>query len=512
MNPSSLAPRHSPPGSEGTEKVPAGGRKAATHDSATTRMRSKVALAFGAALACVAGVAALQYQAVRRLNQDNDRVSHNQSLLRQLDSVRGSLNRADASVQGFVATGETSFRTSFRQAVTELKQSVQELGELTADNSVQHDKFRELESLANESLRAMQTESDARRNGELSPAALLPMENAIRKLTRGVRALSGDMEVEEFRALQDWSAQAQAANRQTNLLIWLGCLVACVLLGSAGIGLYADLTERGKAEFSRAIAYAALQQSKEKLEAEISERREAQAQLQDSERRMRNLSLRVLKLQDEEHRRIGRELHDSLGQYLTALKMLLDTAQSSLAANLGADRTREELGECSKLLEDSIREVRTMSYLLHPPLLEECGLRSAIPSYVEGFSKRSGIRVTVDIAPNFTRLPADVELAFFRVLQESLTNVHRHSGSATAHVRVAAHGDVAVLEVADQGKGISAESRSDLPRKAGVGLHGMTERMRQLGGDLLIESGENGTTVRVTIPQAAKPLGKAASA
>jgi signal transduction histidine kinase len=508
----SPVPKANTPAPETKEKDIAAGRTAAKNSSAVSRMQSKVTLAFGVALACIAAVAGLQYQTVRRLNEDNRRVSRHQSVLWQLNTVQSGLNRADASMQSFVATGQQGYLAPYNQAIADLKQHLQELDRLTGDNSIQDDRFAELDRLANESLLALQSEADARKKGQLSAATLLPLEASIRKSNGSMRALSSGMEAEEFRALREWREQAQTANHQTNLLIWVGCLVACVLLASAGIGLFADLAERGKAEASRAIAYEALQHTNEKLEREVKDRREAQAKLQESERRMRDLSVRVLQLQDEEHRRIGRELHDSVGQYLAALRMALDSAKTALAGKLIENRAQEKLAECVDLLDESIREVRTTSYLLHPPLLEECGLRSAIPSYVEGFSRRSGIQVTVDIAPDFSRLPGDAELALFRVLQESLTNVHRHSGSSTAYIRVLRQEGLAILEISDQGKGIPGDSRANPSPKIGVGLQGMTERMRQLGGDLCMESGTGGTTVRATIPQPFKSMTRAASA
>jgi len=492
-----------------------GSRKPSAEDAAISRLQGKVGIAFGIALACIAGIGSLQYQTVRRLSEDNERAAHNERVLRQLDTVRGGLQRADAFAQSFVATGQRSDLRSYQQATADLKQEYQELEELTAETSVQQSKFRELDGLVKESIAAIQAETDARRRADLSPAKLLPLEGTIRKSTNSMQALSTDMEAEEFRSLREWSKQAQVANRQTNLLIWMGCVIAGVLLGCAGLGLFIDLRERGKAEASRALAYEALQHTNEKLRIEIQERTEAQQNLQDSERRMRELSLRLLRLQDEEHRRIGRELHDSLGQYLAALKMGLDATHSSLAGNGNTLRALERLAECDHLLDTSIREVRTMSYLLHPPLLEECGLRSAIPSYVEGFSRRSGIRVTVEIAPNFARLGDEAEMALFRVLQESLTNVHRHSGSATALVRAELRDDMAILEVADQGQGIGSEARGEAPPRAGVGLQGMSERVRQLGGELHMESSAGGTTIRaalpITLPQAGEVKARAAA-
>jgi PAS domain S-box-containing protein len=240
----------------------------------------------------------------------------------------------------------------------------------------------------------------------------------------------------------------------------------------------------------------------EALRKEMAERTEAQRKLHDSEKSLRQLSLRLLQTQDEERRRIGRDLHDSVGQYLIGLKMKVDALKSS------AERSRRpdagELAECVQLADEAIKEVRTISYLLYPPMLEELGLKSAIPWYLEGFSKRSGVKTTFEVCPHFDRIPADLELALFRVLQESLTNVHKHSGSSTAAVRLLKNNQAAILQIVDEGKGIpsinSEGPSQDWMGAFGVGLRGMNERMQQLGGRLELTSTPEGTTVTATLP------------
>jgi PAS domain S-box-containing protein len=255
-----------------------------------------------------------------------------------------------------------------------------------------------------------------------------------------------------------------------------------------------DFTERMQ-------VHETLKETNQHLGAEIAERIIAERKLHHSERSLRNLSAQLLRAQDEERRRFGRELHDSVGQCLAVLKMGLD----SLRADAGPNRaeTDRQLAECVALAEQAIREVRTISYLLHPPMLEELGLNTAIPWYLDGFAKRSGIRTSLDMPHDFARLPRDVELAIFRVLQESLTNVHRHSGSSTAHASLAIRDGVVSLEVHDDGKGIPPsilEMGPDSLGNLGVGLRGMNERMRELGGTLELISAADGTTVRATVP------------
>jgi len=204
-------------------------------------------------------------------------------------------------------------------------------------------------------------------------------------------------------------------------------------------------------------------------------------------------------MQDEERRRIARELHDSAGQMTTALLMNLE----QLKRTNGVERERL-LADSDAILQNLSKELRTMSHLLHPPLLEEVGLCSALQWYVDGFSKRSGIATILELAADFGRLTPELEIAIFRVVQESLTNVHRHSGSSKANVRLKRSQDAALLEIQDEGKGIASDTKSLLlgSGPVGVGLRGMRERVAQLGGTLEIESEGNGVTIRAMFPTA----------
>ena len=230
---------------------------------------------------------------------------------------------------------------------------------------------------------------------------------------------------------------------------------------------------------------------------------ESQASLRRSEKSLRQLSLHLLRSQEEERRRIGREMHDSLGQYLSVLKMKLDSIGFA-SRSPGIPAIKKEVAECSRLAEECVKEVRTISYLLYPPLLEEMGLKSAIPWYLGGFAKRSGIETSFEAPEDFPRLPNDVELVLFRVLQESLTNVHRHSGSATAEIRLERTGESVILTVTDHGKGMPGalleQNSRDSMGAFGVGLRGMNERLQQLGGTLDITSSQAGTEVRAAVP------------
>jgi PAS domain S-box-containing protein len=237
-------------------------------------------------------------------------------------------------------------------------------------------------------------------------------------------------------------------------------------------------------------------------QSEIAERRMAEQSLRDSERSLRQLSVHLLRTQDEERRRIGRNLHDSVGQSLAVLKMKLDSLIS--VPREGPDQVTEDLDQCVRMVEASIVELRSMAYLLYPPMLEEMGLKSAIPWYLDGFAARSGIATTFEIDPKLQRLHRDVELALFRVLQECLTNVHRHSKGKAVDIRLTLKDSCAVLEVRDNGTGFPPEagepSDQGLMGRLGVGLRGMKERMRELGGIFELISTPQGTTITAIAP------------
>jgi two-component sensor histidine kinase len=213
----------------------------------------------------------------------------------------------------------------------------------------------------------------------------------------------------------------------------------------------------------------------------------------------RQFYAQLLQTQDEERRRIARELHDSVGQLLAAISMGIgrlkaDSSQLPLALI-------EAIADTGKLVQEATTDVRTISYLLHPPLLDDLGLSSALKLYIEGFEKRSNIKVTFEMSDPLTRLQPEVETALFRIVQECLTNVHRHSGSQSAAIRLIQRRDQVCLEVEDEGKGVSAENGAVLDSSlTGVGIRGMRERAAHLGGTLEMVPMEGGVLVRVTLP------------
>lgn len=272
--------------------------------------------------------------------------------------------------------------------------------------------------------------------------------------------------------------------RKDGSLVWIN-LTASLLRDPEGtpkyfISVIEDISDRKQMEEELVRSYT-------ELESQVAQRTSA----------LRALSNRLMHLQDEERRRIARELHDSVGQYLTAIAINLDLLARPESKNHAA-----LVAESRQLLNHSLSEIRTLSHLLHPPLLDETGFASAAQWYVEGFARRSGIAVEVKLPP-LERLPANIEIMLYRVLQETLNNIHRHSGSTRAEVRLFFDRDTVILEVRDFGQGIQSERLERFRNSGtgvGVGLAGIRERVSELGGDLEISSDQAGTIVRVSVP------------
>jgi PAS domain S-box-containing protein len=236
---------------------------------------------------------------------------------------------------------------------------------------------------------------------------------------------------------------------------------------------------------------------------ELTELVEANEALRSNEEALRQLSARLLQLQDEERRHIARDLHDITGQKLVVQSMALAQVLNRKPTNLDAE-SRRILTECAGLSKQVGEEIRTLSYLLHPPLLDELGLSSAVKWYVEGYERRTGIRVKLQMAPDLMRLAPDVEVTLFRVIQESLANVHRYSDSTDAYLRLKVTSNKIELQIGDFGKGMHPDmidSKTGKMVRLGVGIQGMNERIRQLSGKLEITSRPNqGTVVTATLP------------
>jgi PAS domain S-box-containing protein len=220
----------------------------------------------------------------------------------------------------------------------------------------------------------------------------------------------------------------------------------------------------------------------------------------EAERSVRHLSARLLQLQDEERRRIARQLHDTTAQNLAALR--LNLSRISRSPGMSDSVVRESVEESVALTEQSIAEIRTLAYLLHPPMIEEAGLLASLRWYAQGFQERSGITVSLDLPPKLDGLPLELATTLFRIIQEALTNIQRHSGSAVAGIRIERQPGALHLEIEDEGHGMpeSLRQRDILVMACGVGIAGMRERVREHGGEMHIRSNNTGTVVSVTLP------------
>jgi PAS domain S-box-containing protein len=269
------------------------------------------------------------------------------------------------------------------------------------------------------------------------------------------------------------------------------------------VGSTRDITERKRAEAELREAQARLRDVAASLESQVQARTsELQIRTNDvllQSEQLRELSVRLMTTQDEERRHIAREMHDSAGQTMAMLSMNLAQICSQIGdANPKLRKLANQARDFAKELE---QEIRTTSYLLHPPMLDELGLRAALRWYVEGLTKRGGIQVSLSV-PEFDRLPADLELTIFRIVQECLTNIHRHSKSKTAQINMGIDGARFAIEVRDFGEGISVQHLAKIRKGAsGVGLRGIRERLRPYAGEIKIDSQKgSGTIIQITLP------------
>jgi PAS domain S-box-containing protein len=289
-----------------------------------------------------------------------------------------------------------------------------------------------------------------------------------------------------------WSGECEVRCKNGELLSALLSLSPMVnesgsLVGF--IGVSQDLTGRKEAEEQ-------LRKAAEELEKRVIERT---AELNDANKNLRDLSARLLQMRDLEARQLARELHDSVGQLLAAISMNISTVKSQVHKldEAGANAVAQN----TVFIEQISTEIRTISHLLHPPVLDELGLASAVKWYVEGFSERSKIEIEVEIPAELARLSVATETAIFRIVQECLTNIHRHSGSKTGSIRICAESGKIIVVARDFGRGMPPDQlRLASSGHSGVGFRGIRERLRFLGGTLAIHSNSNGTVVTATFP------------
>jgi len=419
-------------------------------------------LAFGSAvvLLLLSGLAA--YDAVVRLRAAQEWVSHTRDVQSGLADLNSLSTRAGRARTRYVDSGDDNFLQEYQSAAAEIPTRLKQLRRLTADNPEQQGNWTHLESITNLRFSLLDRSVQLKRGGSRD----LPEQARLRQQIIDVSG-EADVLLQKMQSAEQQLLDAREGHSARLFRVTGYILCAAFLLALALFFFYYRL-----------------------MNAELGAREQAEASL-------RALSARLLELQDQERRKFSRELHDSLGQYLVGVKMNLTMLANSIPAN---NLVSESMG----LLDEAMTETRTISHLLHPPLLDETGFASAARWYVEGFAKRSGIPTSLDLPEDLGRLPEALELALFRVLQESLTNVHRHSKSPKADVSLRVFRNEVVLRIRDYGKGIPPEVLGRFRRNrahGGVGLAGMRERIHELGGQLDMESDGDGTQILVRMPR-----------
>jgi signal transduction histidine kinase len=423
------------------------------------RASAKVAFASAVVMLFLCGVTTLVI--VWRYSGSAQWVNHTYEVKVATGKVESTLSEAARNRLSFVTTRDPNYLQRYQKAKQQVSDHLSSVRELTLDNPHLQDQFRRLSDLVNQRIAILQSSMDrqvsGQRDSDLESSA--SMENT--SLATDIAGIIAEMQNEEDLLLE-------ARKKESSKLFAFTVSTFALLLCSAVLLLW--------------VHYRL-------LNGELRRR-------EDAENGARRLSVQVLEMQDEERRKFSRELHDGLGQSLAVAKMM---ALSVLEKHPEA-QTAEQLIE---VLQRSIQETRTISHLLHPPLLDELGIASAASWYLDEFSKRSGLQISASIPDEIGRLPRAVELVLFRVLQESLTNVHRHSQSSRVEISLWIAGGNAVLQVRDYGIGIPQEKLEQFRSRgthAGVGLTGMRERVREHGGQFEIHSSQSGTEVLVAVP------------
>lgn len=424
-------------------------------------------------------------------------ISHTREVQTALTAIRADISGAQNAQRGYVLVGGQVYLDKYREMVGKMSQDINATRQLTIDNGDQQNSLTALEAVVgrytqlwNRSIGASALSlADPDFQKQVAAEADAPDPQAADILRR--------LEQEEATLLDERQKRAQILARRTGVAALVAFLVVVIFLVVNFGWLMSELKERIRAERS-------LEERAAELEQKNSQILQQATALEASNLSLRDLSSRLLRVQDEERRRVARELHDSTGQALALLSMNVAVLQQE------ASRRDPELGQMVGNVDQSVRQlsddVRTISYLLHPPLLDEMGLRSAIRWFAEGFAERSKIEVNLQQLTDPGRLSLDLETAIFRVVQECLTNIHRHSGSPKAAIRLEKCSQGILLEVADHGRGIPAEKLAAVASGArmGVGLRGIGERVKSFGGDLKIESNQQGTRIKVILPMIAR--------
>ncbi len=420
---------------------------------------AKVALSLALLLLSASGIAA--GIAIDRLYRAEAQVRHTYDVEVAIGDMEASLTEVGRDRVAYLDSETPENLQSFNQSVTRVAAALARIRKLTTDNPEQKQLCDRLEANANQRMAASQASVDLRRQNKSDPQKQVQLTSEVARAAFDTAAITKQMRQNEDQLLEQRS-------RLSDLLLKTlpGILFVSFLFSAGMFWIHYHLLNR-----------------------ELRERRIAETQL-------RQLSLELMRVQDEEHRRFARELHDGLGQSLAAAKMMLEARPPGSAGDA-------KIAEVSALLGDVLSQTRTISHLFHPPFLDEIGFASAAQWLIEGYAQRMNVEVSADILRPDERLPRSLEFTLYRVLQEALNNIQRHTKTPKVEISVRTETDSVTLRVKDYGPGIPnktlAAFRSN-HNHAGVGLTAMKERVKEQGGKLEVRSEETGTEIIVTIP------------
>jgi signal transduction histidine kinase len=421
----------------------------------------KARAAFGSAvlLILLSGLAASI--TISKLRSAQEWVVHGHDVEIAIADLNTIISRSGRLRAEYIASGAADRIGEFEDVVARIPDKLRVVEQLTVDNPVQQAHCVELRRQTEERIRLMRQAVNLKKSGQSNLENQANITQQIVAVAAETDVLSQQMDSEESRLLEKRTANAERWFAGIVMILAIALALALILFW---------------------VHYTLLNDELLALE--------------HAQKSLRGLSARLMNVQDGERRKFSRELHDSLGQELAALKMLLPMVDKSTPGD-------PTLAECLQIVDKSIAETRTISHLLHPPLLDEAGLAVAVKWYVDGFAQRSKLDVKVEIPDDLGRLPSATELTLFRVLQEGLTNIHRHSGASKAEVTVSHPPGKVILRIRDFGKGVPRATLERFRTDAtgtGVGLAGMRERVRELDGQFEIDSDHNGTVIVVTVP------------